>query len=147
MAIDKDGNYYNVKAIQDSHEISLLNVKAIVQGQTIPIKMIIAENDTYYPVKAIDHDGRILDVKAIGEDDEIYNYDSSNYYQNLVYVFSIFSNNFGHFLLKGYFIYGLLFSTTHYLSNGKQGLIEFTPGPKCNISKGKNGHLSVVGHK
>lgn len=71
VAIDKDGNYYNVKAIQDSHDISLLNVKAIVQGQTIPIKMIIAENETYYPVKAIDNDGIILDVKAIGEGGEL----------------------------------------------------------------------------
>jgi hypothetical protein len=70
-AIDADGTYYDVKAIQDSHDISLLSVKALVNGQTIPIKMIVKENDQYYPVKAIDNDGRILDVKAIGEDGEI----------------------------------------------------------------------------
>lgn len=71
VAIDKDGTYYNVKAIQDSHDISLLNVKALVNGQTISIKMIVTENDQYYPVKAIDNDGRIFDVKAIGEDGEV----------------------------------------------------------------------------
>ena len=70
-AIDKDGTYHDVKAIQDSHDISLLGVKALVNGQPIPIKIIVSDADPYYPVKAIDHDGRILDVKAIGEDGEI----------------------------------------------------------------------------
>ena len=70
-AIDKNGNHHDVKAIQDSHDVSLLGVKALVNGQTMPIKMIVKEDDKYYPVKAIDHDGRILDVKAIGEDGEI----------------------------------------------------------------------------
>ena len=70
-AIDKDGTHHDVKAIQDSHDISLLGVKALVNGETIPIKMIVKDNDKYYPVKAIDHDGMILDVKAIGENGEI----------------------------------------------------------------------------
>ena len=70
-AIDKDGKHHDVKAIQDSHDISLLGVKALVNGQTIPIKMIVKKDDKYYPVKAIDHEGRILDVKAINEDGEI----------------------------------------------------------------------------
>ena len=69
-AIDKDGFYHDVKAVQDSYDTSLLNIKALVNGETIPIKMIIKENDEYYPVKAIDFDGRILDIKAIGEDGE-----------------------------------------------------------------------------
>ena len=70
-AIDKDGKHHDVKAIQDSHDVSLLGVKALVNGQTIPVKMIVKKDDKYYPVKAIDHDGKILDVKAIGEDGEI----------------------------------------------------------------------------
>lgn len=69
-AIDKDGVYHEVKAIQDSYDISLLSIKALVNGQAIPIKMIVMENDKFYPVKAIDNDGRILDIKAIGEDGE-----------------------------------------------------------------------------
>lgn len=71
-AIDKDGAYHDVKAIQDSHDINLLSVKAFVDGKTLPIKMIISENDKHYPVKAIDYEGRILDVKAIGEKGEVY---------------------------------------------------------------------------
>ena len=69
-AIDKDGVYHDVKAIQDSYDVSILSIKALVNGQAIPIKMIVKENDKYYPVKAIDDDGRILDIKAIGEDGE-----------------------------------------------------------------------------
>ena len=66
-AIDKQGNHHDVKAIQNSHDISLLGVKALVNGQTIPIKLIVKENEQYWPLKAIDHDGTILDVKAIGK--------------------------------------------------------------------------------
>lgn len=65
-AIDDKGIRYDVKAIQDSHDVSLLNVKALVKGQTIPIKMIVKDHDEkYYPIKAIDYEGKILDVKAI----------------------------------------------------------------------------------
>lgn len=70
-AIDKKGGHHEVKAIQNSYDSSLLGVKALVNGQTIPIKMIVKRNDKYYPVKAIDHDGRILDIKAIGENGEL----------------------------------------------------------------------------
>ena len=66
-AIDDNGAQYDVKAIQDSHDISLLSVKAIVKGQTIPIKMIVKDQEEYYPIKAIDYEGKILDVKAIDD--------------------------------------------------------------------------------
>ncbi|PRX54888.1 DUF7486 family protein [Flagellimonas meridianipacifica] len=88
-AIDKDGTYYDVKAIQDSHDISLLSVKALVNGQTLPIKMIISENDTYYPVKAIDYEGRILDVKAIGKNGEVFNVKGVSRMGNLIEVRAI----------------------------------------------------------
>lgn len=70
-AIDEKGVHHDVWAIQTSYDVSLLGVKALVNGQTIPIKMIVKKNDKYYPVKAIDFDGRILDIKAIGEDGEL----------------------------------------------------------------------------
>ncbi|MEM1336280.1 MAG: hypothetical protein AAGF96_00960 [Bacteroidota bacterium] len=70
-AIDEEGNHYDVKALQDSYDSSLLSVKALVNGQTLPVKMIVKKGDQYYPVKAIDDEGRILDVKAIGEDGEL----------------------------------------------------------------------------
>ncbi|MEM8928647.1 MAG: hypothetical protein AAGC45_10620 [Bacteroidota bacterium] len=67
-AIDDRGVQYDVKAIQDSHDISLLSVKALVKGQSIPIKMIVKDEGEYYPIKAIDYEGKILDVKAIDND-------------------------------------------------------------------------------
>jgi hypothetical protein len=70
-AIDKDGNIHDIKAIQDSQDTSVLNVKALVDGQRLPIKLIVKKNDKLYPVKAIAQDGTILDVKALYEDDEI----------------------------------------------------------------------------
>ena len=88
-AIDAAGNYHDVKAIQDSHDISLLNVKALVNGQTLPIKMIVKENDNFYPVKAIDYEGRILDVKAIGEEGELLDVKGVSRMGNLVEVRAI----------------------------------------------------------
>ncbi len=85
-AIDKEGTYHDVKAIQDSYDISLLNVKALVNGQTIPVKMIVKEDDKYYPVKAIDYEGQILDVKAIGEDGEILDVKGVSRMGNLIEV-------------------------------------------------------------
>jgi len=68
-AIDENGAQYDVKAIQDSHDISLLNVKALVDGQAIPIKMIVkGADEEFHPIKAIDYEGKILDVKAIDDD-------------------------------------------------------------------------------
>ncbi len=88
-AIDAAGTHHEVKAIQDSHDISLLNVKALVDGQTLPIKMIINKNDKYYPVKAIDYEGRILDIKAIGEDGELLDVKGVSRMGNLIEVRAI----------------------------------------------------------
>ena len=88
-AIDAAGTHHEVKAIQDSHDISLLNVKALVDGQTLPIKMIINKNDQYYPVKAIDYEGRILDIKAIGEDGELLDVKGVSRMGNLIEVRAI----------------------------------------------------------
>ena len=85
-AIDEAGTYHDVKAIQDSYDTSLLSVKAMVNGQTIPIKMIVSKSDKYYPVKAIAHNGRILDVKAIGEDGEILDVKGVSRMGNLIEV-------------------------------------------------------------
>jgi len=67
-AIDKDGNMHDIKAIQDSPDTSILNIKAIVNGNRLPIKLIIQGNNQYYPVKAIDNDGVLMDIKAFTED-------------------------------------------------------------------------------
>ncbi|MCW5519435.1 hypothetical protein J1N09_06275 [Aureitalea sp. L0-47] len=67
-AFDGNGNIYDVKAIQGSDDTSLLNVKAIVDGKYLPIKLIMIEGDRYHPLKAITEDGMIMDVRAITEE-------------------------------------------------------------------------------
>lgn len=63
-AIDKDGKIHDIKAIQDSYDTSVLNVKALVSGKVLPIKLIVRGNEPFYSVKAIDLDGTLIDVKA-----------------------------------------------------------------------------------
>ena len=70
-AIDEEGNMYDVKAIQSFYDTSILDVKAIVNGEYLPIKLIVKEDDMYYPLKAITSDGTLLDIKAITDTGEI----------------------------------------------------------------------------
>ena len=70
-AIDKDGTLYDVKAIQTSESTSILNIKALVNGKQLPIKILLKENAEYYPVKAIRDDGSLIDIKAFNEDGTI----------------------------------------------------------------------------
>ncbi len=65
-AFDADGKPNDVKAIQrgDAH---LLDIKALVAGVELPIK-VIASDDAFLPVKAISADGKLMDVKAIAPD-------------------------------------------------------------------------------
>lgn len=70
-AIDKDGNIHDVKAIQDSDDTSILDVKALVNGNRLPVKVIVKGGDLYFPVKAIDTDGTLIDIKGITEEGEI----------------------------------------------------------------------------
>lgn len=70
-AIDKDGNIYDVKAIQSFDDTSMLDIKALVNGERLPIKLIVKDTDVYYPLKAITKDGTLLDIKGITESGEI----------------------------------------------------------------------------
>ncbi|WP_146090744.1 DUF7486 family protein [Aureitalea marina] len=88
-AIDKDGNIHDVKAIQDSDDTSLLNVKALVDGQRLPIKLIVKKNDKLYPVKAISQDGTILDIKALTDDGEIIDVKGFSRSGNVIHIRAI----------------------------------------------------------
>lgn len=70
-AIDKDGKMYPVKAIQSFDDTSILDIKAIINGEYLPIKLIVKDDDVYYPLKAIAKDGTLIDVKAVTEEGEI----------------------------------------------------------------------------
>ncbi len=91
-AIDKDGNIHDVKAIQDSYDTSILDVKALVNGKRLPVKLIIKESDLYYPLKAIDDDGTLIDIKAITEDGKILDIKGIGRAGNIVHVRAIAAN-------------------------------------------------------
>ena len=64
MAIDKDGNTYDIKAIRESNQRSLMDIKAFVGKAQLPVKILVS-NDKFAPVKAIGEDGTIYDIKAL----------------------------------------------------------------------------------
>lgn len=63
-ALDKDGNIYDVKAIQDAGQRQLMDIKALIGGVRLPVKILVS-TDEYAPVKAIGEDGTIFDIKAL----------------------------------------------------------------------------------
>lgn len=69
--IDKDGNLYDVKAIQSSDDTSVLDVKVLINGEKLPLKLIVKGDDVYYPLKGIYADGTLLDIKAVNDDGEL----------------------------------------------------------------------------
>lgn len=70
-AIDKKGKMHDVKAIQYSEDTSVLDVKALIEGRRVAIKLLVKSGDRYYPLKGIMADGTIVDIKAITNDGEI----------------------------------------------------------------------------
>lgn len=66
-ALDEDGNIYDIKAIADVGQRQFLDIKALVDGNPIPVKILVSD-DQYSPVKAILSDGKILDIKALDGD-------------------------------------------------------------------------------
>ena len=66
-ALDADGNIYDVKAIQDADQRQLMDIKALVDGKKMPVKILVGDDD-YAPVKAITEGGTIYDIKALTGD-------------------------------------------------------------------------------
>ena len=66
-AFDAEGNKFDVKAIQESKQHSFMNIRAFVNKNELPIKILVSE-DEFAPVKAFGRDGTIYDVKALTKD-------------------------------------------------------------------------------
>tara|TARA_R110000772_G_scaffold130609_1_gene238906 strand:+ start:177 stop:719 length:543 start_codon:yes stop_codon:yes gene_type:complete len=88
-AIDKNGVKHPVKAIQVSENTSVLNVKAIVNGKRLPIKLIVKGDAQYYPAKAIMDDGTLIDIKAITEDGQILDVKGTSKSGNIIHLRAI----------------------------------------------------------
>ena len=63
-ALDDNGHVYDIKSIQYTDQISLMDVKAFVNDKIVPVKVLVSDEELL-PVKAILEDGTVLDVKAI----------------------------------------------------------------------------------
>ncbi|NNK80938.1 MAG: hypothetical protein HKO93_05540, partial [Flavobacteriales bacterium] len=68
-AFDELGNPYDIKAIQNSDQDSFLDVRALVEGKKLPVKMLVSD-DLFAPVKAIDQGGSTYTVRAITDEGE-----------------------------------------------------------------------------
>jgi hypothetical protein len=63
-AVDDEGNSFDVKVTQDSKQHSFMNIKAFVNGDELPVKIIDSLNK-YAPVRAIGRGGVNYNIKAI----------------------------------------------------------------------------------
>ena len=90
-AIDKEGNSYDVKAIQDSEQTNLLSIKAFIKGKRIPVKMLVSD-DIYHPVKAIGDDGTIYDIKAFTDDGTKLPVKGVSKSGNIIHIKAIYQN-------------------------------------------------------
>ncbi len=68
-AFDEDGKSIEIKAIQDSDQDNFLDVKAIVDGEKLPVKMLEGTSQ-FVHVAAINNDGRKYFIKAITAEGE-----------------------------------------------------------------------------
>jgi hypothetical protein len=51
-ALDGQGNIYDIKAIQDSDQGQLMDIRALVDADRLPVKILVG-NDRNAPIKAI----------------------------------------------------------------------------------------------
>ena len=59
-ALDADGRVYDVKAIEVDGNRHIMDIKAIKNGERLPVKVIVSD-EKYAPVKAIAPDGNCAD--------------------------------------------------------------------------------------
>lgn len=63
-AFNSAGKPYDIKAIQNSDQDNLLDVKAVVDGEKLPVKILVSKNQ-FTPVVAISNKGNAYKLKAI----------------------------------------------------------------------------------
>ncbi|MBK6541127.1 MAG: hypothetical protein IPG10_07580 [Flavobacteriales bacterium] len=66
-AVDKTGALHDVKAFLSNGDATVLDIKALIQGEQLPVKVLVS-GDALSPVKAIGKDGTIYAIKAITAD-------------------------------------------------------------------------------
>ncbi len=87
-AFDSDGNSYDIMAIQDSDQDIFLDVKAIVDGDKLPVKMIL-NSEQFAPVAVITNQGNTYNLKAITAEGEKLDVKGIRRYGNIVMMKAI----------------------------------------------------------
>ncbi|MFK5982193.1 MAG: hypothetical protein QM499_04690 [Flavobacteriaceae bacterium] len=91
IVIDEEGNQFEIKAIQDSEQYCFLNIKAIVNNNELPVKVLISDEE-YSPIKAISRDGILYDIKAITSDGTILDVKGISRSGNIIDIKAITAN-------------------------------------------------------
>jgi len=87
-AVDESGNIYDVKAIQNSDQTSIMDVKAFVNGKKLPVKILVSESK-YLPVKVIKDDGALMDIYALTSDGQKLDVKGVSQSGNIVHIKAI----------------------------------------------------------
>ena len=96
-AIDKEGNVYDVKAIQAPNSSrSLLNIKAFVNGKKLPVKILPKKKSKYFPIAAITDDGKLLKIIAINDEGNYLEVKGHTKSGNIIYISAITSDGLGY---------------------------------------------------
>lgn len=97
-AIDKDGNIFDVKGIQTPNSSSsVLNIKALVNGKRLPIKIIVPKKKTkYFPLAAITEDGKLLKLIAINDEGNYLDVKGHSKSGNIIHISAITVNDKGY---------------------------------------------------
>ncbi|GGZ69975.1 DUF7486 family protein [Algibacter mikhailovii] len=90
-AFDPEGNTFDVKATQDSKQHSFLNIKVLVEGGELPVK-IMQSTYEYAPIKAIGTDGTLYDIKAITDNKEKLDVKGISRSGNIIHVKAVNDN-------------------------------------------------------
>jgi len=101
-AIDKKGYIYDVKAIQSPESSSsVLNIRAIINDENIPIKMILptAKGD-YFPIVAIDNNGKLLKIVAVNEEGKYLEVKGHSKSGNIINISAITKDNMGYNIIS-----------------------------------------------
>lgn len=63
-AFDEKGARFDVKAIEDAEQSYIMEVRAFVNGKSLPVKVLVSE-DEYKPIAGIDDNGKTYVLRAI----------------------------------------------------------------------------------
>lgn len=89
IAIAADGTVYDIKAIQYAEDSSLLDVKVLMNGERLPVKLILNKKEELFPLKGIDKSGNLIAVKAVSKEGKRYDVKGVRKSGNVIAIYAI----------------------------------------------------------